>query len=81
MPGSQWGVVMDKGQVALTMHHIGLGQSNVGISKHPGRGAPPESWAWIPARRPGLCRLSKGNFDVSTDVFTERASVCHTLSA
>ena len=25
MPGSQWGVVMDKGQVALTMHHIGLG--------------------------------------------------------
>ena len=24
-PGSQWGVVMGKGQVALTMHHIGLG--------------------------------------------------------
>ena len=24
MPGSQWGVVMGKGQVALTMHHIGL---------------------------------------------------------
>ena len=25
VPDSQWGVVMGKGQVALTMHHIGLG--------------------------------------------------------
>ena len=36
---------MGKGQVALTMHHIGLGQSNVVVNRRSGRGARSKSWA------------------------------------
>ena len=45
---------MGKGQVALTMHHIGLGQSNVAVNRRSGRGARSEPWAWITARGWGL---------------------------
>ena len=47
-PDSQWDAMMDKGQVALTMHHIGLGQSNVGVKRRPSAGA-----RRSPGRNPG----------------------------
>ena len=55
-PDSQWDAMMGKGQVALTMHHIGLGQSNVGVKRRPSAGGPAGVQGGIPARVAGSRR-------------------------
>ena len=77
-PDSQWDAMMGKGQVALTMHHIGLGQSNVGVKRRPSAGGPPESRAESRPGWPGLVDVDvdgDGNIDVDGEVV--RPVLCH----